>query len=316
MKVVVVGSGSIARRYIEILRTIRKIEILVVSDFSPEGSFQHPVISRENFAQQVNSSIGIYDLLIIASVNSLHISDFEKFSPVAKKVLMEKPLFYRSLSTKEYEIFEKYPGELRVSSPLRFHQCFVQLTKKMDLVGKINFIEVRCQSWLPNWRPGRDFKSGFWNDTTEGGVLREIIHELDYLLKLFGPLEVLWATTTESNFLRLNVESGVSAILRTISNRVIDVRLDYCSRSPRRYIRIEGDSGTLHWDVLQGVLHLTDETGLFLDEYAEDKNRNTTFKRQIDALMNPESWDISGTSLLEASQSVELIEKMYEASRR
>jgi predicted dehydrogenase len=316
LKVVIVGSGSIALRYSEIIESIHGSELQIVSDFQLESIGKQRVFNREIFSQQAQSGSEIYDLLIIASVNSRHITDFEIFSSIAKRVLIEKPLFTSSLSEHELRIFESYGGDLIVSSPLRFHNAFVDLSKNLNLVGSVNFIEVRCQSWLPNWRPGRDFRRGFWNEPTQGGVLREIIHELDYLLKLFGPLEVLWATMTDSKLLDLEVESGVSAILRTKSGNIIDLRLDYCSHPPRRHFRIEGDQGTFHWDVLQGTLSFTNSQGVDLKEYPEDRNRNTTFMRQIESLVNSESWDVSGTDLVEANESLKLVEKLYRASGR
>src|SRR2546421_323520 len=54
--------------------------------------------------------------------------------------------------------------------------------------------EVRTASWLPGWRPGRDYRATYSaSRALGGGVLRDMSHELDYPSWLFGPWRRLTA---------------------------------------------------------------------------------------------------------------------------
>lgn len=311
MKFAIVGSGSIAQRYATIISQNFDAEISIVSDFQPSFFQTFDVRGRLESRNRFRELSTHFDAIIIASVNNNHLNDFYDFSKFSNFVLIEKPLYHQSLSKNEFQRLNDYDGKLMVSSPLRFHAGFALVAERLKSVGGINHIEVRCQSWLPSWRPGRDFREGFWNDHTQGGVLREIIHELDYLGYLFGDLQVEWIAASTSKWLDLNVESGVSAILRTKVGEFIDLRLDFCSHNPRRHIRIDGDLGTLNWNVLTGSVDFGFEGKVDNFHFTADLDRNGTFKRQIDALLDASSWKIPGTTLEEASHSLNLVEEMY-----
>ena len=47
-------------------------------------------------------------------------------------------------------------------------------------------VRVECQSWLPYWRPERDYRESYSARADEGGVLRDLVHELDYAIWAFG----------------------------------------------------------------------------------------------------------------------------------
>lgn len=311
MNFVVIGSGSIAQRYVAILNTDFDAKITIISDFQSVALCEYLMMSRSQGKEIFEENSLFFDAIIIASENKSHLEDFNNFSKFSNKILFEKPLLNRPLTNRENSNLEKFTGEVRVSSPLRFHEAFTKINSHIQSIGDLNIVEVRCQSWLPSWRPNRDYRDGFWNDSSQGGVLREIIHELDYLGNLFGPLAVEWVSSTNSKALGLKVESGVSAILRTASGLIIDLRLDFSTHENRRYLRIDGDLGSLHWNVLEGTLNLTASSHRDSIVFKDDLDRNKTFKRQIDSLLNPNSWQIQGTSVEEAENSLILVDEMY-----
>ena len=315
MKFGIVGSGSIAQRYASIIEASFDAEVFVVSDFQPDAFERFSVFNREQATRFTRSNPNSLDVLVIASENRNHLSDFVNFSALSRKILIEKPLFHRPLQPNESSWFESFDGQILVSSPLRYLDAFAEMVKRIDQIGKLGHIEVRCQSWLPNWRPGRDFRTGFWNDPSQGGVLREIIHELDYLERLFGPLSVSWAESSYSDALNLKVESGVNSILQTKENVIVDLRLDFSTHASRRMLRLDGDLGSLEWNLLTGTITFTRNLIAESTEFPNDLDRNTSFKRQIDALIEPKSWEISGTTIYDAMRSLDLVEDIYGSIR-
>lgn len=311
MRIGIIGSGSIARRYIDILKKGFNFEVFVISDQQQDKIMQQEIFGRLASESILNEGKIRIDALIIASENEKHISDFMTFAKFTNLVLIEKPLSHLPLRPEELAIFENFQGHLQISSPLRFHKCFVELSERINNFGKVGYIEVICQSWLPNWRLGRDFRKGFWNDPTQGGVLREIIHELDYVQYLFGPLRVCWATATYSDILNLNVESGVTCILESKENEIINLRLDFSSHAQRRIFRLDGDIGTIKWDVLKGTLETTNQSVFETLSFPSDQDRNQTFVRQIKAFLDHAEWPVPGTNLEDAVNSIKLVEEIY-----
>ena len=310
MLVAIVGSGSIAKRYKSILEKSFESYPVLISDYLISNGTD--LVLRRN---QVANSIypaGHFDLLIIASENKKHLSDYLHFNHIAKKILFEKPLFYRNLSKEEIEKLMKREADISISSPLRFHESFIELTKNLKTVGEISNIESRCQSWLPDWRPGRNFREGFWNDSIQGGILREIVHELDYLLSIFGQLSPVYAYRAFSEFLSLNVESSIDILLKEKENNLVNVHLDFSSAVARRYFRIDGSEGSVKWDVLKGELSLISTQGKHVTRtFYNDLDRDLTFKRQLEFVFGNNNWPIPATSLKEGLVALQLIDDIY-----
>ena len=310
MLVAIVGSGSIAKRYKSILEKSFESYPVLISDYLISNGTD--LVLRRN---QVANSIypaGHFDLLIIASENKEHLSDYLHFNHIAKKILFEKPLFYRNLSKEEIEKLMKREADISISSPLRFHESFIELTKSLKTVGEISNIESRCQSWLPDWRPGRNFREGFWNDSIQGGILREIVHELDYLLSIFGQLSPVYAYRSFSEFLSLNVESSIDILLKEKKNNLVNVHLDFSSAVDRRYFRIDGSKGSVKWDVLKGELSLISTQGKHVTRtFYNDLDRDLTFKRQLEFVLGNNNWPIPATSLKEGLVALQLIDDIY-----
>ena len=310
MLVAIVGSGSIAQRYKSILEKSFESYPVLISDYLMSGGTDL-VLRRDQIANSIYSA-GHFDLLIIASENNKHLSDYFLFNHLARKILFEKPLFYRALTEEEIETLMKREADIFISSPLRFHESFIELTRSLKTVGEISSIESRCQSWLPDWRPGRNFRDGFWNDSIQGGILREIVHELDYLLSIFGQLSPVYAYRSFSEFLSLNVESSIDIFLKEKNDNLVNVHLDFSSAVARRYFRIDGSDGSVKWDVLKGELSLISTHGKHVTRtFNKDLDRNLTFQRQLEFVLGKNNWPIPPTSLKEGLVALQLIDYIY-----
>jgi predicted dehydrogenase len=258
-----------------------------------------------------------FDLLIIASENKRHLDDYFLLNIFAKKILIEKPLLHRNLNDVEVNSLMERESDIFISSPLRFHQGFVELLRNREAIGETSNIEARCQSWLPDWRPWRNYREGFWNDPVQGGVLREIVHELDYLIRVFGTLDPVYSSMSHSKFLLLDVESSIDAFLRTPNLVHLNVHLDYSSAISRRYFRMDGSNGSLQWDILKGELSInSNRNGAKVQVFENDLNRNMTFQRQIESILNPRSWPVSATNLKEGLSALQLIDKIYSIAKK
>jgi predicted dehydrogenase len=129
-------------------------------------------------------------------------------------------------------------------------------------IGGLSSLRLWFGSWLPDWRPGTDYRTGYSaRRALGGGVLLDAIHELDLALWAVGDrrLEVLGAFVGRVGPLEIDVEDTVRAILAPPDRSItVEVALDYLARRYRRGIEATGDAATVRLDWARGVVEVED----------------------------------------------------------
>ena len=98
-------------------------------------------------------------------------------------------------------------------------------------MGEIISLEAHVGSYLPDWRPQKDYKESVSaRAELGGGVLLELSHELDYIRWFFGGIDSVIAVLKNSNILGLDVEDGADLILKSSKGLHISLHLDFNSR--------------------------------------------------------------------------------------
>jgi predicted dehydrogenase len=134
----------------------------------------------------------------------------------------------------------------------------------------VTAVDAECLSWLPAWRPQRDFRETYSARAGEGGVLLDMIHEIDYCRWLFGECASLVATVDNLGILGLPSEVDESARLLWSGEDGlrIGVSLSYVARPTRRTLRVSGEQGMLEWDLVKRAARALDADGRITDEYS------------------------------------------------
>jgi predicted dehydrogenase len=136
---------------------------------------------------------------------------------------------------------------------LRFHPIIEWL--KANIKDR-NVIEVQayCGSYLPDWRPGNDFRETYSaKQEMGGGVHLDLIHELDYVTWIFGhPLKSL---SVFSKFSNLGINSFDSAHYWLEYPKMgISILLNYFRKDPKRSIEVVMEDDTWSVDLLRGTI--------------------------------------------------------------
>jgi hypothetical protein len=80
---------------------------------------------------------------------------------------------------------------------------------------------------------------------------------------------------------------------------------------------MDGSNGSLQWDILKGELSInSNRNGAKVQVFENDLNRNMTFQRQIESILNPRSWPVSATNLTEGLSALQLIDKIYSIAKK
>ncbi len=118
-------------------------------------------------------------------------------------------------------------------------------------LGVIRSAHLSVGQWLPDWRPGRDYRQGYAaSRALGGGVLLDLVHEFDLAQYFFGDLRVDAARAGQSGALEIETEDWADVWLRSAEGCPVSIHLDYLDRAGHRGGRIIGSEGSLAWDVL------------------------------------------------------------------
>jgi predicted dehydrogenase len=126
---------------------------------------------------------------------------------------------------------------------------------------------LQAGAWLPDWRPDRDYRQGYGASATGGGVVLDLVHEIDQARWLFGEFDDVTAMTGKLSALELQSEDCACVLLRPRERGpLVMIGLDYVARSPVRRYEIVGEEGSLTWDFHAKSLEIaTSGTGREID---------------------------------------------------
>lgn len=202
-----------------------------------------------------------YDMVFITNPTSLHLETAVKFRPFAKAFFIEKPVFSSfNVDEQVIALLDDIPSY--VACPLRYNPVLQYVKQHVDL-EKVISVRAMSSSYLPDWRPGQDYRETYSAHTElGGGVDIDLIHEWDYLTWIFGmPTECLGITGRFSN---LEINSNDTA-LYVAKNDVLtyELHLDYFGRKTQRTLDIYTQDDTIQCDIVGGTVTYLKEGKIF-----------------------------------------------------
>lgn len=250
--VAVIGTGSIGLRHCKVLTQIAEVRPIAVSR-RPERVHElkasgYMAVQSLDDAARLGARV-----CIIATDTGRHVEDGVRAVERGLHVLVEKPL---STDAEKARLLcakaEAANRKIFVGCPLRFSKSLNRFREMLNDIGQLHYARIECQSYLPYWRPTRNYLESYSARMDEGGVLRDLIHEIDYAGWLFGWPVALQARVENLGRLGIAADETADLIWKTADGCLISVRLDYLSKPERRKLAAYGQWGILEWD---GVLN-------------------------------------------------------------
>ena len=249
MNILIIGFGSIAHKHVSIIR--KQVPLAKIVALRSSGSANN--IEGVANISGLSELTDLPDFIIISNPTSLHAESIRKCIWMGKPFMIEKPVFNSLKNVGDIlGSITKRNITTYVACNLRFHPVIRFLKNKIqEGAEKINEVNIYCGSFLPEWRPGGNYRTGYSaNADMGGGVHLDLIHELDYAFWLFG--KPLQTTSLKRSVSSLAIKSVDFAVYNLIyPEYTLNITLNYYRRAPKRSIEIVFDNDIYYCDLLK-----------------------------------------------------------------
>ena len=251
MNALVVGLGSIGRRH---LRNLRALGLGEVWGCDPDAAAREAVRAEAGghvFGDLVEALARRPEAVLVCTPTHRHLETARAALAAGAHLFIEKPIaatldglgaFAAEASARRRVVL--------VGCNMRFHPG-VQALKASLETGRPRrplYFRARFSHYLPNWRPGTDYRATYSARREEGGgILMEAVHELDYLGWLGGDVGVATAWTGRVSDLEIDSEDYALVALSFKSGAQGQIHLDYVSSHKLRGCEVVGVDATLRW---------------------------------------------------------------------
>ncbi len=248
MKVLFSAVGSIGSRHLTNLSELcaargEKLEadVMRYSDRTLPDNIKR-YVSRE--IREINEADDDYDVLFITDKTGTHAQNINLLKGKCKHIFIEKPIF----DTPEYNLEDILPEKdesiYYVACPIRFSKYYEKIR---EIVSSQNVISARIifSSYMPNWQAGRDYRKSFRCSSKDGGgVDIDSLHEIDYMMDLFGKPKQIYRVAGKYSNLEMDA-CDIATYIFQYEDKVVEVHLDYFGRVNNRRIELFTDSDTI-----------------------------------------------------------------------
>ena len=211
----------------------------------------------------------IYDMIFITNPTSLHYETLMRVGNKSKRFFIEKPVF-ENWDEKTELLSLSSDTICYVAAPLRYTGV-IQEAKKFVEKHKVYCARAISSSYLPDWRPGQDYRETYSaKKDLGGGVSIDLIHEWDYLFMLFGIPEKVYSLIGRYSDLEIDSDD-LAVYIGRYKDHLVEVHLDYFGRKTRREIEMYTDEGLWLFDIANACIVAPSGEKKMFEEEPNDK---------------------------------------------
>ncbi len=279
-KIGMVGVGSIGLRHLHnIIHYLDEIQASAVIDLVRSGKGKKLEAELEKRIDHIYTEADVipddYDIMFITNPTHMHYDTIRRYAAKTRHMFIEKPVFddagadIGGLGLNSGNVYY-------VACPLRY-TAVIQALRKICMEARIFSVRAICSSYLPDWRPGSDYRDSYSAHKDQGGgVSIDLIHEWDYLCYLFGtPDKVL---NVRGHFSDLEIDSDdLSIYIAAYGAVTVELHLDYFGRKAIREVMIFTDQDTIVGDLTNSEIRFLSSGEVI--SFQEEKN--DFYKKEI-----------------------------------
>lgn len=266
MRVMMVGTGSIGRRH---MASLRKLVPNVQFDVLREPGRSRNTSDLGDVAVVASIDEGLArqpQMMVIANPSSMHLLPLLAAIDSDVPFYAEKPVvsnFDDLAMLQNRVVLGGLPPNV-VGCNLRFLPSLITFKALIDegRLGNLVRADFEAGQWLPDWRPTQDYRLGYSaNRSQGGGVLLDLIHEVDAALWLLGDFDHVSGYAIHASELEIDSDDCACILMARAGGPIASIRVDYVSRKPVRRYTLVGDRGTAIWDLRASTIMVNDEVG-------------------------------------------------------
>lgn len=242
MKVLMAGLGSIARKHIAAIRRIDERAMLFALR-SGEGAGG---VEGVRDIRSLDELDGVaIDFAVVSNPTCLHAAAIRRLLVLGCPLFIEKPLSDSLDIAGLVEEVRERKLLTYVGCNLRFLDALAFVRNHLSGTGRrLNEVNIYCGSYLPDWRPGTDFRTIYSACGAKGGGAHlDLIHEIDYACWLFGRPSGVRATFRSRSSLGIDAVDYANYCLE-YEDFCAAIVLNYYRRDHRRTLELVFDDET------------------------------------------------------------------------
>jgi predicted dehydrogenase len=289
MKFLIIGLGSIGQRHVQNLAATGDHEFLayrVRENPLPNGAPFDSIRVIKDLDEALSEKP---DATLVCGPTATHIEVAQRVVDSGSNLFIEKPLS-NNLDGLDKLVENANQKKLisLVGFNLRFHSPLKRLRHAI-LEGKIGEIQgLRCQvgQYLPNWHPDEDYRQSYSaQKSLGGGVVLDLIHEIDLAIWIAGlPTEVSAFTSRVSN-LEIDTENTAEIIMRMPNKALVNVHMDYLQNPASRSLLAYGSEGSIEWNGTTDEVILSPSSGTPEKIWTKKEDRNNSFVEMMNSFL-------------------------------
>jgi len=261
MRALIIGTGSIGRRHVENIREMypdTEFVFLRREAVRDKLADTHGAEVVANFYETMTPKP---DFAVVATPSAMHMDAMTPLVEAAIPFYIEKPVVTRQsdVDTLRRLIKEnKFSGPTLVGCNLRFLDSLVRIRDilKEGSLGTVVRAQLTVGQWLPDWRKFQDYRQSYSaRGDLGGGVIFDLIHEIDLARWWFGDFEHVSACSGKYSMLDIDAEDTAAILLQKNGGPpLVTLNMDYVSRRRVRRYELVGDRASLIWDLDERTL--------------------------------------------------------------
>jgi predicted dehydrogenase len=285
MKILVIGSGSIGKRHIDNLVTLGA-QLLAFS-YRGQTETRPQWQGRVQFVDDWSLALGQVDAVVIANSTAQHLEVASACAQAGVPFFIEKPLSHQIQgvdvllsAVQQANLVVEAGFMMRLHPNLRW----IQDRLATQTWGAALYMRASVGQWLPDWRPGTDHRQGYGAfRASGGGVIFDLIHELDLVHWMLGPVVDVNAMVSHAPRLEIETEAVAQIGLKTQSGALAQVHLDYVRPVYGRELEVVCEHGVISWHYGQGTVTLErhGQAPEVVHRIPPDFERNTMFMEHM-----------------------------------
>lgn len=251
-RILIAGLGSIGLRHLKNLLQLGAEDILLLR-MKNEVVKEAPHLPIFTILQ--NALNQNPDAVIVSNPTSQHLDIALPAAKAGCHLFLEKPLSHTwqdvdtlLATVKQKELIGMVGFDMHFDPGLRkVHQLLED-----GVIGRVTAIQAQVGQYLPDWHPWEDYRKGVSAQVdTGGGVILDLIHEIDYVTWLMGEAKEVMSMSGRVSSLEIQTEDTAAILIRFMNNAIGTINLDYIQRTLSRSCRIVGEEGTITWDLME-----------------------------------------------------------------